>query len=87
MLACAYSNGPLAANTCRLKEILRERLIESGWFDDLKAHCKEVIKNKGLEKITVEQLVDEITPHGRATVSEEIKADLLGRIRTFLQTN
>lgn len=47
----------------------------------------EVIKNKGLEKITVEQLVDEITPHGRATVPEETKAELLNRIRTFLQTN
>mmetsp|Transcript_91581 Transcript_91581/g.254984 ORF Transcript_91581/g.254984 Transcript_91581/m.254984 type:complete len:102 (+) Transcript_91581:132-437(+) len=71
----------------RLKEVLRARLVEHGWFDQLKAHCKEVIKNKGLEKISVEQLTDEITPHGRATVPEDIKAEVLARIRTFLQTN
>ena len=45
----------------------------------------EVIKNKGLEKITVDELVAEITPRGRATVPEGIKAEILQKIRTFLQ--
>ncbi|RYH29923.1 hypothetical protein EON65_06815 [archaeon] len=36
-----------------------------GWRDELKEHCKEVIRRKGLEKVTVEELVAEITPHGR----------------------
>ena len=45
----------------RLKELLRKRLFECGWHDDLKAHCKEVIKSKGMEKIEVEDLVREIT--------------------------
>ena len=45
----------------------------------------EVIRSKGLEKITVDELVAEITPRGRATVPDEIKADLLQRIRKFLQ--
>ena len=72
-----------------------------------------MIKSKGLEKISVDQLVKEITPHGRgvtraatpclllasalivllwvcaatATVPDEVKAELLQRIRTFLQAN
>mmetsp|Transcript_11098 Transcript_11098/g.15276 ORF Transcript_11098/g.15276 Transcript_11098/m.15276 type:complete len:102 (-) Transcript_11098:217-522(-) len=70
----------------RLKEILREQLIQSGWKDELKEFCKDIIRKKGLEKVTVEELVAEITPHGRATVPESIKADLLKRIRTFLQS-
>jgi enhancer of yellow 2 transcription factor len=45
-----------------------------------------VIRNKGLEKITVDELVGEITPRGRATVPEKIKADLLQDIRKFLQS-
>ena len=45
----------------RLKALLRAKLEECGWRDELKAYCKEVIKNKGLEKITVEDLVQEIT--------------------------
>jgi hypothetical protein len=49
----------------RLKEFLRERLIASGWRDELKESCKEVIRKKGLDKITIEELVAEITPKGR----------------------
>ena len=71
----------------KLKELLRNKLIECGWRDELKAYCKDVIKNKGLEKITVEELVAEITPRGRATVPDAIKAELLQRIRKFLQAN
>ena len=33
----------------RLKQLLRSKLEECGWRDELKAYCKEVIKNKGLE--------------------------------------
>jgi enhancer of yellow 2 transcription factor len=49
----------------KLKEMLRERLIQCGWRDELKEHCKDIIRRKGLEKVTVEELVAEITPHGR----------------------
>jgi len=69
----------------KLKELLRQKLIECGWRDQLKSHCKEVIKNKGLEKITVDELVAEITPQGRATVPDAVKAELLQRIRKFLE--
>jgi enhancer of yellow 2 transcription factor len=68
-----------------LKALLREKLVECGWRDQLKSHCKEVIKNKGLEKITVEDLVAEITPRGRATVPDAVKAELLQKIRDFLK--
>jgi|TARA_A100001015_G_C14688903_1_gene593667 enhancer of yellow 2 transcription factor len=69
----------------RLKEMLRDRLVSCGWRDELKEFCKDVIRRKGLEKVTVEELVAEITPQGRATIPEEVKAELLKRIRTFLQ--
>ncbi|KAF6018782.1 ENY2 [Bugula neritina] len=68
----------------RLKDILRTRLIECGWRDELKAHCKEIVKRKGLEHVTVEDLVAETTPKGRALVPDDVKKELLGRIRTFL---
>lgn len=49
----------------RLKEMLSDRLTQNGWRDDLKEHCKNIIRRKGLDKITVEELVAEITPYGR----------------------
>ncbi|KAL8566328.1 Transcription and mRNA export factor eny2 [Nucella lapillus] len=68
----------------RLKELLRTRLIECGWRDQLKSQCKEIVQNKGLEHITVDDLVAEITPKGRALVPDSVKKELLQRIRTFL---
>ncbi|XP_041454624.1 transcription and mRNA export factor ENY2-like [Lytechinus pictus] len=68
----------------RLKELLRNKLIESGWRDELKAHCKEVVRRKGLEHVTVDDLVAEITPKGRELVPDEVKRELLHRIRAFL---
>jgi enhancer of yellow 2 transcription factor len=67
-----------------LKELLRAKLIECGWKDQLKAHCKEVIKEKGREHITVDDLMAEITPKGRTLVPDSVKKELLQRIRTFL---
>jgi enhancer of yellow 2 transcription factor len=45
--------------------MLHDRLVSSGWRDELKEHCKDIIRRKGLEKVTVEELVAEITPKGR----------------------
>lgn len=45
--------------------MLHDRLVSSGWRDELKEHCKAIIRRKGLEKVTVEELVAEITPKGR----------------------
>ena len=39
-------------------------MIESGWKDDLKRYCKELIRKKGLEKVTIDELVDELIIRG-----------------------
>ena len=44
----------------------------------------EVVKQKGLDNITVEDLVLEMVPKGRALVPDPVKKELLQRIRTFL---
>eukprot|EP00741_Cyanophora_paradoxa_P007881 tig00001224_g7625.t1 len=70
----------------RLKELLATKLTECGWRDEMKSYCKEIIKSKGMDKVTVEELVSEITPRGRATVPDDVKAELLRRIKRFLET-
>jgi hypothetical protein len=44
----------------------------------------DVVKQKGLDNITVEDLVLEMVPKGRALVPDSVKKELLQRIRTFL---
>ncbi|KAJ3281690.1 Transcription and mRNA export factor eny2 [Borealophlyctis nickersoniae] len=68
----------------KLKEYLRHRLVECGWRDNMKAYCKELLLSKGLEQYTMDDLIKEVTPRGRAMVPDEVRADLLARIRKFL---
>ncbi|XP_002407540.3 transcription and mRNA export factor ENY2 [Ixodes scapularis] len=68
----------------RLKELLRTRLVECGWRDELRAHCKEVLRERDVETTTVDDLVAAVTPKGRASVPDSIKRELLHQIRTFL---
>lgn len=71
----------------RLMDLLRERLIECGWKDEMKDHCRAFIKKKGRNNVTVDDLVRVITPKGRASIPDSVKAELLQRIRTFLNSS
>ncbi|URE29956.1 hypothetical protein MUK42_26274 [Musa troglodytarum] len=68
----------------KLMELLRERLIECGWRDEMKALCRAYARKKGRNNVTVDDLVHVITPKGRASVPDSVKAELLQRIRSFL---
>ena len=68
----------------RLKQLLRERLVECGWRDDLKEQCKRIVKERGFENINTDELAGEITPLGRATVPDAVKAEIMHSIRKFL---
>ena len=68
----------------RLKEHLRNRLIESGWREELKLEAKKVVDKKGLSNVTLEDLVKDITPKGRASVPDAVKKELLVKIQDFL---
>ena len=69
----------------KLEEYLRQKLVECGWKDELKKHCIEIIRTKGLDKINLEDLVEELLPYGRSKVPVKIKEDLLGKIKGKLE--
>ena len=69
----------------RLMEHLRNRLVQSGWREELKLHTKEVIQRKGIN-ITHDELVREITPKARQLVPDVVKNELLVKIRQFLMS-
>ncbi len=73
-----------------LRQQLRERLIESGWRDELAeqaraartpatvrtrltlcgAQCRQIVRQRGYENVTVDQLAQELAPKGRAAVPD-----------------
>ncbi len=68
----------------RLREHLRARLVESGWKDQLKKEAKDLVREKGLERVKLDDLVRDITPKGRALVPDAVKRELLSKIKDFL---
>merc|ERR1719401_2265116 len=69
----------------KLKQYIMTTLNDCGWREDLKKHCIEHIQNKGIEKVTIEEITADIAPRGRATLPDSLKTDLLNRLRSFVE--
>ncbi|XP_031799683.1 transcription and mRNA export factor ENY2-like [Sarcophilus harrisii] len=65
----------------QLQELLRAKLFECGWKDQIKAHCQDGIKEKEVEHVTAANLAAESLPEPERLYPTE---ELLQRIRTFL---
>ncbi|KAG6444627.1 hypothetical protein O3G_MSEX003489 [Manduca sexta] len=69
----------------RFKELLRKRLIECGWRDQVRAMCRKFVKeNNGPNNVTFDMLVNQVTPRARALVPDSIKRELINKIRENL---
>lgn len=62
-----------------------QKLMESGWHDQVKAHCMEAIQSKGHGNITVDELVHIVAPAGRASVPAALKQEMLAAMREFVE--
>lgn len=50
----------------------------------VRTKCKEVIREKGVENVTVNDLVAAVTPEARRNVSDAIKKEMFQQIKNFL---
>ena len=73
----------------RLKQDFAKKLIRTrtsngvNWREQLTEYCIEYLKNKGVERVTVDEIVAKIAPQGRATVPESLRVELLENIHSF----
>jgi len=68
----------------KLKQTLRDRLQECGWTDSMRKICKERVRASNIDDVSIDNLVDEVTPIGRDQVPAEIKNEILLKLRAFL---
>ncbi|XP_012260338.1 transcription and mRNA export factor ENY2 [Athalia rosae] len=66
-----------------LKELLRLRLVECGWRDQVKIICKDLIKENG-QDISYDTLLSTVTSRARSLVPDSVKKELLQKIKTQL---
>jgi len=68
----------------RLKQLLRDRLIECGWKEEITELARAYVKERGAETVRADDIVAAIKPRGRQRIPDHIKAELLTQLRTFI---
>jgi len=67
----------------RLLDVLRARLIECGWRDVMKDLVKKEADARGIDNIDLEQLAFQLFEQARDAVPEEVKIELMGKLKAF----
>ncbi|KAF4692740.1 hypothetical protein FOZ60_012642 [Perkinsus olseni] len=67
----------------RLKQYVMDQLMRSGWRDELKEYCVDFIKSRGVEAVSVDDIVSHVAPRGRQLVPGHVKNEVLERIKDF----
>ena len=52
-------------------------MIESGWKDNLKNYCKELINKNGEDQLNMDKIIEQMVIRGKATINYKIKDDLI----------
>ncbi|XP_050095131.1 enhancer of yellow 2 transcription factor-like [Anopheles aquasalis] len=72
----------LHGDRTKLKDLLRKRLIECGWFEEVQLLCRQSITESELGNL--DNVVQHVTPKARALVPDIVKRELLYKIRAIL---
>ncbi|VDD76668.1 unnamed protein product [Mesocestoides corti] len=71
----------------KIRQLIEEKLIESGWNDRVKGACREFIRSKGVDNVNIDDVIAAVAPSARGTVPPEVKAVVLDHLRKFLDKN
>ena len=68
-----------------LRQQLMKRLDETGWRHQMRLKVQDLVHEKGTDKATIEDIVQELAPKASSTISEEIKRELIIEAKTSLK--
>ena len=61
----------------RLRQQLMKRLDETGWRHRMRLQVQDLVHEKGFEKATIEDIVQELAPKASSKISDDIKKELI----------
>lgn len=67
-----------------LKRHLKARLVDAHWKEELTAHCQSMILERGLNNVTVDELVVSTQQKAAESVPKKVKNDMMEHIRETL---
>lgn len=68
----------------KLIQTLKARLTDCGWKDQLKDFCWKVVKDRGVDNVTIDDIVNEVSPKAKEQVPDPVRKELVEQIRNFL---
>ncbi|OLY83893.1 Transcription and mRNA export factor ENY2 [Smittium mucronatum] len=68
----------------RLYEVVKAKLNARGWQDHIRNHCKEILKDKDITNVTVDDLCEEVLPYAKNSVPDDVKVQTMEQIKLFL---
>lgn len=68
----------------KLIQTLKTRLTNCGWKDQLKQFCWNVVKERGVDNVTIDDIVNEVSPKAKEEVPDDVRKELVEQIRLFL---
>ncbi|PAA50849.1 hypothetical protein BOX15_Mlig026158g1 [Macrostomum lignano] len=71
----------------RIRRHIRAALNSSGWMEEVKSQCRDLIRAKGVEYCTVEEIVEAVLPQARERVPKELKQEVLDLLWKFVDTH
>ena len=71
----------------KLKKLLTKHLEETGWRQTMRIQVQNLVNDKGYEKTTVEDIVQELAPKAKSTISEDIKNELMSEAKGSLKVS
>merc|ERR1712020_516892 len=83
--AIAMSRTEMNITKDRLRQQLMKRLDETGWRHQMRLQVQDLVHEKGTDKATIEDIVQELAPKANTTISEEIKRELVIEAKTSLK--
>ena len=69
----------------KLKSQLLRHLNDSGWNQEMKIQVQNLVNEKGADKISIEDIVQEIAPSAKSSLQENIKKELMIEARKSLK--
>lgn len=74
----------LSGDKEKLKDLLRLRLNECGWIEEVTLLCRQNAREqKG--RLNVDEMVEAVTPRARQLVPDIVKRELLQKIKSLLE--
>ncbi|VDO06752.1 unnamed protein product [Rodentolepis nana] len=85
----AKINDLLDANDERekIRELIAQQLVDTGWYDQMKATCRKHIRNKGVDNVNVDEVVNDLETMAESTVPEEVKNSVTDYIKNLIRDN